>query len=339
MQDQNIVPQGRNQVNIDVPRICDLEPSISGSYGDDQLWAAAKAMACCTADFELYRQWMLEYNRTRCKPPWPLARVAYYVRKEWRLTHGDHEPGEVYLPPEDNRPRVKRSRVSAKRLDELAENAKGMYESLLEFLSPKRKAIPSSEAVIDRLYPGNPWICRASKSQRWAYTDTRESFRGVEKEMEWIVPSPMLAKTGFAYSTERADSPRCKENAGARVYIVIEFDFGKTFAKHLEAWAAKGISSRDVQACLIHWLATTGEPRRWPFMIVDSGGKSLHSWFQISSKFHEQNALDLLARAIPLGADWRADEPERFFRFPGGTRKSENNQPQPILFYDQKRLV
>jgi hypothetical protein len=338
MQDQNIVPNGGGQVNIDLPRICDIDCSISGSNGDNQLWATARQLACCTADFELYRQWMLEYNRTRCKPPWSERRVAYYIHKEWRLAHGD-ELGEVYLPPVDNRPHVKGSKVSFKRLDELAGNALGMYARLLAFLRPKRKAIPSSEAIIDRLYPGNPWICRAAGSQRWARTDTRESFRGVEKEMEWIVPSPMSKMTGFAYSTGKSDSPRCKENAGPRVYLVIEFDFGKTFAKHLEAWAAKGISSRDVQAYLIHHLATTGEPRRWPFMIVDSGGKSLHSWFQISKKFSEQNALDLLARAIPLGADKGGDEPERFFRFPGGTRKSENNQPQPVLFYDQKRLV
>jgi hypothetical protein len=120
---------------------------------------------------------------------------------------------------------------------------------------------------------------------------------------------------------------------------VIEFDFTKLFQKHIDAWAAKGISTRDVQAWLVHWLGTTGEPRQWPFMIVDTGGKSLHNWYQINKKFSEQNALDLLSRAIPLGADKRAEQPEQFFRFPGGTRKSERSQPQPVLYYDPAKLV
>ena len=76
-----------------------------------------------------------------------------------------------------------------------------------------------------------------------------------------------------------------------------------------------------------------------PFLVVHTGGKSLHSWYAIHPGFPHSMALDLLSRAIPLGADKHAEQPEQLFRFPGGTRKSEQNQPQSIIFYDRKKLL
>lgn len=332
MQDQNIPWKGN--VNADLPKPIDVEPAIAGSGGDDHTYAVARSIAELTADFDLYSSWMQEWNQ-RCIPPWDQYRLAHNIRKGWNAIHG-HDG--FYLPPPDVIPHVRKSRVALRRLDELAFTAKGKFGELLAFLKPKRKAIPTSEAIIDRLYPGNPLICRAAGGEWWARTAPRESIRGVEHEFEWIVPSPMSKVTGYT-KTGRPGSHRCRDNSGPRIYIVIEFDYGKTFKKRIEAWAAEGISTRDVQAMLILWLATTGEPRAWPFMIVDTGGKSLHSWYQISKRFSEQNALDLLARAIPFGADPRADQPEQFFRFPGGTRKSDRCQPQPVLFYDTSKLV
>ena len=321
-------------VNIDLPRVTDIEGAIAGSGGDDHTYATAKMIAELCDNFDLALSWMQEWNRIMCKPPWEDYRVMYNIARAWKWAHPEEE---FYVPPPDLYPRVKKSRVSFKSLDLVAFTSRGKYEELLAFLRTKG-AIPSSEEIIDRLYPRNPLICRASGDERWARTAPRESFRGVETQMEWIVPSPMRKVTGYT-KDGKPGSHRCRDNAGPRKYIVVEFDFTKLFNKHIEAWARAGISTRDVQAMLIYTLATSGEPRRWPFMIVDSGGKSLHSWYQISKKFSEQNALDLLARAVPFGADPKADEPERFFRFPGGTRSSEKNQPQPVLFYDQNRLV
>jgi hypothetical protein len=149
----------------------------------------------------------------------------------------------------------------------------------------------------------------------------------------------MSKVTGLAPTTGNPNSHRCIGNAGPMKYIVIEFDLDSRFDSIKPKWEAEGISLRDVQAALIHHLATTGKPKAWPFMIVDSGGKSLHSWFQINANFPKSAALALLARAVPLGADHRANETERFFRFPGGTRKSEKSQPQPVLLYDPSKLV
>ena len=321
-------------ISDSLPDISAIDPAIEFQGGDDHTFAVARNMARCTADFEKYAAWMMEWNK-RCQPPWPALRMARNIRKAWKDVHEISE--EFYVPEEDNLPRVKRSRVSFKRLNEIAFESKGAYQELLE-AAAKMDPLPTCEKLIDEIYPGDPLICRAAKSETWARTAPRSSIRGVEHEMEWIVPSPMSKLTGVT-KEGRPGSHRCRDNAARkRRYIVIEFDFGKTFKEHIEAWAAAGISTRDVQAALIKWLATTGNPRAWPFLIVDSGGKSLHSWYAIHKRFNEQNALDLLARAVPFGADHRADEPERFFRFPGGTRKSEKSQTQTVLFYDRKKL-
>ena len=335
MQDQIIVPQGWGQVDFDLPRVCDIEPAISGQGGDDHTFAVAKQIARCTADLELFTAWMTEWNRG-CQPPWPAHRLAYNIRKAWKIVHESNGQETFYVPEPDTLLKAKKSRVSFRALDKVAFQAHGAFDQLLA-AAAKATPVPPLEKLIDQLYPGNPLICRATGNEAWARTAPRESIRGVEKEFEWIVPSPMRKETGYT-KEGKPGSHRCRDNAGPRRYIVIEFDFTSIFKKHLDAWAAKGISGRDVQAALILLLATTGSPRAWPFMIVDTGGKSLHSWYAIHKHFDEQNALDMLARAIPFGADKRAEQPEQFFRFPGGTRKSEKNQPQTILFYDSKKL-
>ena len=280
---------------------------------------------------------MQAWNTQRCRPPWPAYRVEYKTRQGWEEVHGQEGlPSEIGNYPRLGK--VRKSKVNFKALDKIAFQAKGDYQRLLEGMAGM-DPLPPLETIIDQMYPGNPWIARAAGSQKWAYTDRRESIRGKEKEFEWIVPNPMISQTGYAKSTRNPNSYRCETNAATtRRYIVIEFDFTKDFKSNLEAWAKEGISGRDVQAALIHWLAKTGPNRQWPFMIVDSGGKSLHSWYAIHRGFSEQNALALLQRAIPLGADFHAGKTEWFFRFPGGTRKSEQSQTQTILFYDRKKL-
>lgn len=339
MRDKIISFPGISQgLEIDLPRVIDIEPAVSGSRGDDHTFAVAKQIAACTADFELYAAWMREWNRT-CRPPWDENRLGHNIRKGWREVHGEALEGcpEFYVPPPDNLLWARRSRLSIKALNRIAFSATGAFAEMLEAFSKKK--LPPLEVIIDQMYPGDPLLCRAAGSETWARTAPRESIRGVEHEFEWIVPSPMSKETGHT-KEGKPGSHRCRDNSGPRIYLVIEFDFDpKTFGRQLEAWAKKGISGHDVQAALIRHLALEGEPRQWPFMIVDTGGKSLHSWYEISWRFPEQSALDLLARAIPLGADKRAEQPEQFFRFPGGHRKSEKGQPQTILFYNEKNLV
>ena len=335
MQDENTHPEDLSQdfFEIELPEISDVPPAIEGRNGDGHTNSVAILIARSTPDFDQAWEWMLRWNKI-CKPVWPEYRLKQKLESAWNYAH----PNEFIIIPEEeiNRPRARKRKVSFKRLNEFASQAKGKYDELLSAI--KDKEIPPLEELIDQMYPGNPLICRATGSWKHAMTDTRESFRGVEKEMEWIVPSPMSKMTGVTKGG-RDGSRRCRDNAGPWRYMVIEFDFTVEFKEHIDAWAAAGISTRDVQARLILWLAVEGECRQWPFMIVDSGKKSLHSWYAIHRNFPEWAAMDLLSRAIPLGADKHADQPEQFFRFPGGTRKSDKGQSQPVIFYDRTKLV
>ena len=56
-------------------------------------------------------------------------------------------------------------------------------------------------------------------------------------------------------------------------------------------------------------------------MVVDSGGKSLHAWWDIASMAYEQQK-EWFYKAVPLGADWRVfDVTCQFVRMPHGTRE------------------
>ena len=316
---------------IRLPEISDVPPAIEGSGGDEHTNKVAILIAQLTLDFDQAWGWMKAWNKI-CRPEWQEYRLKQKTESAWNYVH----PDELVVIPVEERPRARARKVSFKRLNAMAFTAKGKYDELLEGVSGRE--IPSAEAVIDDLYPGNPWICRAAGSPN-GYTDRRESFRGVEKEFEWIVPSPMSAQTGYARSTGNPRSYRCLENAGPLRYMVIEFDFTSSFQAHIDAWAKEGISPRDVQARLIEWLGLEEEIRQWPFMIVDSGKKSLHSWYAIHEGFPLEDALELLTRALPYGADKHGESPCWLFRFPGGTRKSDKGQPQPIIFYDKTKLV
>ena len=332
MQDHDGLSGEFNQDEFSLPPVDSVPPAIQGDHGRDRTRDVANRCAANAESFEDFEAWMRAWNRT-CEPPWDgegYEGIEYWIKDAWEFTRGG---GRALLQEEILRVATKKR--SLRELDKIAFTAHGQYDQFLAEI--KDRPIPTSEEVIDQLYPGNPLLCRSRQYESYAFTDTRESIRGVEEKYEWIVPSPMVAKWGWNGKGKK--SYRCRENAARiRSYLIIEFDFGETFKKHLDAWAREGISPRDVQIALIYFLARQGEPRRFPFMIVDSGGKSLHSWFAIGRKFPETAALALLSRALVFGADKRAEYPEQFFRFPGGTRSSERGQPQPILFYDPRTI-
>ena len=321
-----------NQDEFGLPSVDAVPPAIQGEDGRKRTMEVANLCAAAAPSFEEFASWMHAWNRT-CEPPWDgvgYEGIDYWIKDAWGFVRGGNAPVE-----REEILRVANKKKSFRELDKIAFTARGQYDQFLAEI--KDRPIPTSEKVIDQLYPGNPLLCRSMERESYAFTDDRESIRGVEEKYEWIVPSPMAAKWGWNGKGKK--SYRCRENAARiRSYLIVEFDFGETFKKHIDAWAKEGISPRDVQIALIYFLAATGEPRRFPFMIVDSGGKSLHSWFAIGAKFPESAALALLSRALVFGADKRAEYPEQFFRFPGGTRSSEKGQPQPILFYDPRTI-
>ena len=136
-----------------------------------------------------------------------------------------------------------------------------------------------TEAIIDRLFPGNPLLC-CGKSNSEFDTRPREDWRGQLAGLQLIVPSPMSAPTGL--TQQGKESAHALNNTGARRFLVVEFDQGTT----------------DEHAALLIHLAGYA-----PMVCaLHSGNKSLHGWFYCAGQ-PEDKLLRFMRCAVSLGAD------------------------------------
>ena len=125
---------------------------------------------------------------------------------------------------------------------------------------------------------------------------------------EYVNPNAMTSVAGYTKDGEL--SAHCLANTGPRRRLVIEFDSG-TQAEHA--------------ACL-RWLA-----RALPLeLVVWSGGKSLHGWFDVRGR-DEAEAARFFASAVELGADPRLWSPCQFVRLPAGIN-SRTGRVQVVLY-------
>ena len=175
---------------------------------------------------------------------------------------------------------------------------------------PEKPLDITTEAVIDRLFPGNPLIC-AAQDTRSSITQEREAWRGKEAALQFIVANPMTAATGFNQSGKL--SHRCHDNATKRRrYLVIEFDRGEI----------------TQQAAILTSLATKQTPL---LLVVWSGSKSLHGWFDVR-QLSEYQKHRFFRHAVFLGADPTLWDPSKLVRMPGGRR--DNGHTQHIFYFD-----
>jgi len=186
--------------------------------------------------------------------------------------------------------------------------------------SPIRFEHVATEEVIDTLFPGNPLLCCGRAHWEWREgelarvavdrTCTREEWRGSLSEREFIVPNPMIARTGTT-QVGREGSHRCLSNTGPARFVVVEIDDKEN---------ALGLREKDAQACVLAYLA-----RFAPLaLVVDSRGKSLHGWF-VCAGLSGAVLEDFKAIARQLGADPSVWTPCQPVRMPDGVRQ----QPRP----------
>lgn len=125
---------------------------------------------------------------------------------------------------------------------------------------------------------------------------------------ELITPSAMSDVWGM--TKDNKPSMHTLSNTGRKTRQVVEFDTG-TIEEHA--------------ACL-RWLS-----RRMPMiLLVYSGGKSLHGWFDVRH-CDEAEVREFFGLAVSLGADRRMFSPVQFARLPGG-KNSNTGRLQRVLF-------
>ena len=191
-----------------------------------------------------------------------------------------------------------------------------------------------TEAIIDRLYPGNPLLCCARSSWRFA-TRRREIWRGRLHTLPLLVPSPMSSVFGRTHEGTGPWSEHALSNTGPRKYLVIEFDFAEytsdgketLLAPWIRTWAKSGNTIQDACAALLLHLGERGPLT----MIVFSGGKSLHGWF-LCGGTNEHQLHRWMAGAVQIGADPVTWTRSQFVRMPDGTR--ENGKRQTIEYFN-----
>jgi hypothetical protein len=156
--------------------------------------------------------------------------------------------------------------------------------------------------------------------------------RDLLSRMSFIVPNPLR------YNQVPIDGylERCNANIKQVRWYVLEWDIakysrnGKTltaWAPLIDEWQRAGITIRDANARLIDHIARFVKPA----IIVDTAGKSLHSWLP-SLTMSDETAKDLSAYAQVLGADNCLSTISQLFRMPGGTR--ENGKHQSVLYFN-----
>ena len=191
--------------------------------------------------------------------------------------------------------------------------AGGGLAVLWELSCPRYEdAAQYTEAIIDRLFPGNPLLC-CGKSSSIFDTKPRDDWRGELSALALIVPSPMSAVTGR--TKDGRQSKHTLDSTGPRRFLICEFDTG----------------TADEHAALLLHLAGYA-----PLVCaVHSGGKSLHGWFFVAGQ-PEAKVEKFFRYAVSLGADRATWTRVQFVRMPDGTR--DTGKRQTVYFTSFKPL-
>jgi hypothetical protein len=214
---------------------------------------------------------------------------------------------------------------NAKAIKAIVERAGAPTLKGLKACSPTHLESLTAEKALDVLFPGNPLLCLApSKSE--AQTFARDWWRGREETLQFIVPSPMTARSGLTRNGRQ--SARCLDNVGARRFAVVEFDMSpksEFWGVLIQRWEEKGISIFDAQASLLVDLANNPDLRAPLACVVHSGNRSLQGWFYVEG-FEDERILPFFQRAVSLGADKATWTKCQLVRLPGGLRDTGKMQ-------------
>lgn len=165
--------------------------------------------------------------------------------------------------------------------------------------------------VLSTLFSRDEFVCVGTTKER-AFTNPLHEILDCDRvdSMPLVVPNPMRGHEGRAKGGHA--SPRCNDNVARRRFLVVEFDRPELV--------------RVKQASLLVHLAESVAPLA---LVVDSGGKSLHGWFDCRGASSGQME-SFMRHAVRLGADPATWTPCQFVRMPAGVR--ENGARQPVLF-------
>lgn len=164
----------------------------------------------------------------------------------------------------------------------------------------------------------DPWVCAARNIYR-ASTFRLSDLMPVAPRFEFIVANRMRQETGRTGTGRTSD--RTKANAATeatRRWLVVEFDTGDSLPE---------------QAAVLSSLHT---PRAPLALVVWSGGKSLHGWFNVAGLTRHERRVWFSLPAF-LGADVSLWDLAKLVRMPGGVRSS-NGVQQRVAYWEPEHV-
>lgn len=223
-------------------------------------------------------------------------RFADIARDIEKLEH----PGARYCRPRAEHPQCD-------------DNARAMALRCRPIFTPSPKKGIGAKDVLPYLFRRGDWVCIGSDATHFT-TQRLDDVLPVAEHMQFIVANAMRSDRGW--NQKGQPSSRCLDNACApetRKFVVIEFDGGESF---------------DEQARLLSALHCAESPLA---LVVYSGGKSLHGWFNVAGLRPAQK-LAAFNRGVLVGADKSLWDACKLVRMPGGLR--DNGKRQDILYWE-----
>jgi hypothetical protein len=155
-----------------------------------------------------------------------------------------------------------------------------------------------SAHVLPKLFRPGELVCTGPDSESAIIRSLEECLADAHLQ-QFIVVNPMRGRRSV--NQEGNPSVRCQNNVRLRRHLVVEFD-DLTVTKAQQAQLIARLS-RFVPLVLV----------------VDSGGKSLHAWFQVD-QIGVRDQARFFAVACLLGADKSRWDTSGWLRMPGGLR-------------------
>lgn len=164
--------------------------------------------------------------------------------------------------------------------------------------------------ILDWLFPDPAQLVCMGKSAYEFHTARLNQFKDLTT-CQFIVPCYMTKKRGTTQDGKL--SMHCLDNCGPRRFCVCDFDEPRS-ADH---------------PAIIWQLRKTFDL----VMVLESGGKSLHAWFQVEPDEED----DFWRAAVPMGADPALmRNRSSFVRLPMGQR--DNGKRQGVLYFDHTKI-
>jgi hypothetical protein len=208
--------------------------------------------------------------------------------------------------------------------------------------------IPSLVGVLDALYDDDDFLCIGNANYDKRVNKCGYSSTTLKKKIlvqaddlhtfAQIVPNPMRKEWGYT-KTEGKESVRSVDNAAIdRTYAVTDFDmtlegvFGEFIQRLMfQIVEMPPQTIHEITAALILDIAMRS-PDVPLVMVVDSGGKSLHAWWDIRRMTYQQQ-YEWFFQWVPLSADPAIFKTNnQFVRMPWGTREVRGYQ-QPVIYW------